>query len=918
MLVIIERGKYMTFRSFGTTLKKVLVCALCTMTILNHMAPIMVFAEESKSYNSTVYKFDKKSKYSFDDGVVDDTMPKYGDLVIAGNYEQQKDNYYTYYDVKAGTLSFYYRYNKDITAIPEDEWHIYKDSSKKVDNIPLNNKIGNGVIIVQSSKDGKIWSTESVETNAFENVSNRSDAIYQTTDVQLNAGAFYRVIVAYEMEKYTDSTKILFYTHKNYDYVKYAEVYTFYAANSNASAQVEGNTRKYSIGKKVQCEKFSGYYGEKQIDSGDIHYGWDLGHFFITGYTGDTKDNENNLVILKNVGDEVTLWLNLEQDIYSLNNDDNMRITADSAGNDQYFETDIQDFGKGALIIRKINSDNTEEDVQIYQNFLEANAKPGTDTVVQLFEEGDYEVALDYEVTRDTLKVFDKKVLDKTHHYRIFFKFSVRNSNCMVYPLDVNTGEKIINGSYSKDGFYLDLAKSKYLQIIVKKFNLKDGTYDLVEDTEYNQLANDGAKFTEEGLYEIKVINRYVPGLEDTKRIYVGENDILKAYAVTGLSISDIKKKVESGATINADGTIGDVIVDVDTPVFAGLDDDDLLEYVEDNIYLQLVQQLEDEGLFVENVEAKYVSKDYLLNLSYNSRNNLYFGYDANELDALFNGEKYVFTLGTDGQTTVKPIEKLSDNTTETIMKNVLVGSGVILVCVTVSSATVTAAPAVSVIFAASAATGTSFGLYSGGFSAVTAAVLKGYQTGDINEAMKAAALAGSESFKWGAISGALVGGSKEAYGLYKATDGGLTMNQVAKIQKETGYPLDLISTLQNEEQVKILQSSGLTPEIVNGKTALIRDIDLNQLDEFGRTNRERILQNLSPLDPDGVAYELHHVAQESNGTLAILTQAEHRSKETYSIWHMNEGVGVHAEISDAEWAKIRNEFWHAYLKLKG
>ena len=277
-----------------------------------------------------------------------------------------------------------------------------------------------------------------------------------------------------------------------------------------------------------------------------------------------------------------------------------------------------------------------------------------------------------------------------------------------------------------------------------------------------------------------------------------------------------------------------------------------------------------------------------------------------------------MFTLGTDGQTTVKPIEKLSDNTTETIMKNVLVGSGVILVCVTVSSATVTAAPAVSVIFAASAANGTSFGLYSGGFSAVTAAVLKGYQTGDINEAMKAAALAGSESFKWGAISGALVGGSKEAYGLYKATDGGLTMNQVAKIQKETGYPLDLISTLQNEEQVKILQSSGLTPEIVNGKTALIRDIDLNQLDEFGRTNRERILQNLSPLDPDGVAYELHHVAQESNGTLAILTQAEHRSKETYSIWHMNEGVGVHAEISDAEWAKIRNEFWHAYLKLKG
>jgi hypothetical protein len=251
-------------------------------------------------------------------------------------------------------------------------------------------------------------------------------------------------------------------------------------------------------------------------------------------------------------------------------------------------------------------------------------------------------------------------------------------------------------------------------------------------------------------------------------------------------------------------------------------------------------------------------------------------------------------------------------------MKNVLVGSGVILVCVVVSSATVTAAPAVSVIFAASAATGTSFGLYSGGFAAVTAGIARGYQTGDIDEALKAAALKGSEGFKWGAISGAITGGAKEAYGLYTATENGLTMNQVAKIQKDTGYPLDLISQLQNEEQVKILQDAGITPELVNGKTALIRDIDWDFTDEFGRTNRERVLQNLSPLDPDGVAYELHHVAQDPKGTLAILTQSEHRSPETYKIWHKNEGVGVHFELSDAEWAKIRNEFWKALLELKG
>ena len=49
---------------------------------------------------------------------------------------------------------------------------------------------------------------------------------------------------------------------------------------------------------------------------------------------------------------------------------------------------------------------------------------------MRFFEEGDYEVALDYQITKD-------KLFDQSSHYRIFFKFSVRNGNCMVYPLDV-------------------------------------------------------------------------------------------------------------------------------------------------------------------------------------------------------------------------------------------------------------------------------------------------------------------------------------------------------------------------------------------------------------------------------------------------------------------------------------------------
>ena len=184
----------------------------------------------------------------------------------------------------------------------------------------------------------------------------------------------------------------------------------------------------------------------------------------------------------------------------------------------------------------------------IYTNYLEANAAVGADTKVQLFEEGDYEVALDYEITSDEL-------IDKVGHYRIFFKFSVRNGNCMVYPFDVKTGSELTNSSMTENGFRLDLAKSRYLKINLKRETLKDSADGLVEDTRFNGPAKDGAEYTDEGIYTITVSNEYT-GQFTTKKIYVGTNNILRAYMTTGLSIPEINNLVDNGATISDDGNI--------------------------------------------------------------------------------------------------------------------------------------------------------------------------------------------------------------------------------------------------------------------------------------------------------------------------------------------------------------------------
>ncbi len=216
--------------------------------------------------------------------------------------------------------------------------------------------------------------------------------------------------------------------------------------------------------------------------------------------------------------------------------------------------------------------------------------------------------------------------------------------------------------------------------------------------------------------------------------------------------------------------TVEYIFTEEGMPEFTGLDDSALLTYMEDSIYTNLITELDNEMYFVENVSAVYISKEYLEEVAYNSQENIYFGYTLSELDAYFQGTRYVFTLGNDGQTIVTEFQEY-DDTYEQILKNVAIGTGVILICVTVSVVSGgLGAPAVSMIFAASAKTGTIMGLSSGLFSGVSAGVVTGMETGDFDEAMKAAALAGSEGFKWGAITGSVAGGAGEAIALKGAT----------------------------------------------------------------------------------------------------------------------------------------------------
>lgn len=523
--------------------------------VLTFLCPLQLtaFAESEKTeVTGKVYEFDKDNHYEFHDGGISEETGNgntYGTFCLSGNITAVGEkNGVPSYEVGDGNLKFYYNYGDTMLNADMDQWHLVNDKSKKVADMKLASDIMKGTIIIQTSKDRKNWVNVDTSYNAFSDTPIRTSSIYTTTDVQLINGCYYRIIVVYELSIRTEDSNFLFINTDKYDYKKCAEVYELYAYTNSGEANAADLNQTFSLGTKVRVKNFDGYFGEEQIDKNDIHYGWNLGSFFVSGYTDEVTGTDGNKVFLKNVGDKVTLWYKLNQNINGLNGKENLSITADTEGYDQYFETPKMDFGRGVLIIRYTDHNNVKAEPTIYTNYLEANAAVGADTKVQLFEEGDYEVALDYEVTSDEL-------IDKVGHYRIFFKFSVRNGNCMVYPFDVKTGSELTNSAMTENGFRLDLAKSRYLKINLKRETLKDSADGLVEDTRFNGPAKDGAEYTDEGIYTITVSNEYT-GQFTTKKIYVGTNNVLRAYMTTGLSISEINNLVEDGATISDDGTI--------------------------------------------------------------------------------------------------------------------------------------------------------------------------------------------------------------------------------------------------------------------------------------------------------------------------------------------------------------------------
>ena len=475
------------------------------------------------------------NKYPFSAATGDSTSGRdtYGSFAIDGSItETTENNGVKSFLVNDDNVSFKYMYTDSMISDNDSgdvNWHITDDNSKKVDDISLESKIKSGVIIIQTSLDGVNWISDEVYTDVFETTPIQTNPVYTTNSVQLMNGTYYRFIVAYKMRRLIGTTGVWVFRSSQYEYLERAEVYEFYLKSESSYNYTASQNNRWSIGSVVNAGSHNGFDSTDVISTNDPHYGWTLGRFFVRGYTDKNIDDPNNPIFLKTTNDRVELFFSLEQDINCLNGNADLIINDDRDGTDSYFQTDRNiDFERGALIVRHTNYEGVQGEPQIYTNFLEANTRAGANTRIALFEEGDYEVALDYEIC-------DQDGFDSYENYRIFFKFSIRNGNTMVFPFDVGTRSELRSMSITPNGFYLDLAKSRYLHITVKKFVLNDSGNGL--DPRNSYPVSDQSVFDEEGIYLIYAVNDYAPQTSSRVRkiICVGNNPALINYFNTNV-----------------------------------------------------------------------------------------------------------------------------------------------------------------------------------------------------------------------------------------------------------------------------------------------------------------------------------------------------------------------------------------------
>ena len=182
----------------------------------------------------------------------------------------------------------------------------------------------------------------------------------------------------------------------------------------------------YVLGETVNTGTDNGFRGTDALRKGDPHFDWELGRFSVTGYARVEEGADGVPTFVVAPGGGVALRFQLDQDIEALNLDPALSVNRDENGRDAEFDVPEQNLGRGALIVSRAPAGGEPAAPEVTLDFLGGTAVRGQAVDVGTFGEGDYRVALDYELREDVLNLLGISILPSFTDYRIAFSFNVR------------------------------------------------------------------------------------------------------------------------------------------------------------------------------------------------------------------------------------------------------------------------------------------------------------------------------------------------------------------------------------------------------------------------------------------------------------------------------------------------------------
>lgn len=156
------------------------------------------------------------------------------------------------------------------------------------------------------------------------------------------------------------------------------------------------------------------------------------------------------------------------------------------------------------------------------------------------------------------------------------------------------------------------------------------------------------------------------------------------------------------------------------------------------------------------------------------------------------------------------------------------------------------------------------------------------------------------------------------AYSGSPSRTGNVALNEVAATNSvdfsSSAFWCDEIkSRIATVKQLEIYQNAGLHEGYVNDRPCLMKNIDMNYIDEkTGFTNRDRMAMGLSPIDADsGEKIELHHIGQDFNSPFAELKEDSEHGDGNHKILHTSKKASWRQDHRmELSYQKQKKEYW--------